>query len=89
MSDEKTNITLSWSGIKFELPIDTGKAIQELIKSEALKLISNDTSFMKEMINHIMIDHRKVIVELLKPVMKEMFEDKAFSINIKGWWNDE
>ena len=85
MSDGKTNVTLCWSGIKFELPIDTGKAIQELIKSEALKLIRDDTSFMKEMINHVMIDNRKVIVELLKPVMKEMFEDKSLSISIKGW----
>jgi hypothetical protein len=88
MSDEKTKFRLSWSGIDIELPIDTGKAVQEFIKSEALKLITTDTSFMKDMINHVMVDNRKVIVELLKPVMREMFEDKAFSINIKGWWNE-
>jgi hypothetical protein len=89
MSEEKLAVSFDWSGIKIPLGVDTKKAISKMVKDEAYNLINNDATFMKDMLAHVLIDNKKCIVELLKPVIRELFEEKAFTINIKGWWNDE
>jgi len=90
MSEQnKTNkLTIHWDGIDIPMNLNLDKSIQDLIYQEARKIIEKDTAFVQDMLNHVLIDNRKTIIQLLKPILKEMFEEQGFKITVHGWWED-
>jgi hypothetical protein len=86
--EENSKISINWNDISIPITVDIRKSISNLIYEEARNLIKTDATFVKEMLAHVLIDNRKTIVDLLKPVLQEMFDDNGFHVKVSGWWDE-
>jgi len=84
---DKSRITLNIGNVHIPLDEHLVKAIEEIVRRKMNDIMQNNETMKKLLANAIM-NHKKYLAEVLKPVVKTVFDDVVQDLRVKPYWDD-